>query len=95
MIIEEVFDEQYTPPLPRRLKGHMKGSTKKGNKKRGLRARMPGLLDEEVAADEDDEEDACLSAAVDLLQRLMLCHSRNNQSWWVKLGGRRRPFKSV
>jgi hypothetical protein len=94
MIIEEVFDEQYTPPLPRRLKGHMKGSTKKGNKKRGLRARMAGLLDEEDAAD-DDEEDACLSAAVDLLQRLMLCHSRNNQSWWVKLGGRRRPFKSV
>lgn len=60
MRVEEVFNENYTPPSPRRPLGHMKsrtGATKKGNKKRGLRAREPGLLDEDGGSDEDDEED--------------------------------------
>jgi hypothetical protein len=55
MIVEEVFDKQYTPPTQRRPKGQVKkGSTKKGNKKRGLRARLVRLLSEDEI--DDDEE---------------------------------------
>jgi len=58
MIVEEVFDKQYSPHHQRRPGGHMKkGSTKKGNKKHGLRARLVGLLDEEDGTEDDDEED--------------------------------------
>jgi hypothetical protein len=58
MIVEEVFDKQYTPPPQRRPHGHVrKGSTKKGNTKRGLRARLAGLVDEEDGSDDEDKED--------------------------------------
>lgn len=58
MIVEVVFDDQHTPHPSRRLKGHVrKVSTKKGSKKRGLRARNVGLLDEEDGTEDDDEED--------------------------------------
>lgn len=70
MRVEEVFDKQDTPPPQRRPNGHVRtGVTKKGNKKRGLRARLVGLLDEEVALDEEDEEDDGLVTTVDLLRR--------------------------
>jgi hypothetical protein len=58
MIVEVVFDDKYTPYTQRRPNGHVRqGSTKKGNKKRGLRARPVGLLDEQDGTDNDDEED--------------------------------------
>jgi hypothetical protein len=58
MIVEVIFDEQYTPTPQRRPNGHVrKGSTKKGNKKRGLRARLVGLLNELDGLEDDDEED--------------------------------------
>jgi hypothetical protein len=54
-----VFEKQYTPTPQRRPNGHVrKGSTKKGNKKRGLRARLVGLLDEVDRFEDDDEEDS-------------------------------------
>ena len=69
MIVEVVFDEQYTPHSQRRPNGHVKkGSTKKGNKKRGQRARMVGLLDEKGDSEDDDEEDDWPLAAVHLLR---------------------------
>jgi hypothetical protein len=58
MIVEEVLDKKYTPRTQRRSKGQVrKGVTKKGNKKRGLRARLIGLLDEVEGFEGDDEED--------------------------------------
>lgn len=57
MIVEEVFDKQDTAPSQRRPKGHVvKRSTKKGNKKRGLRTRLVGLVSEEDASEEEEEE---------------------------------------
>lgn len=54
-----ILDEQHTPHSQRRPSGHVKkkGSTKKGNKKCGLRARLVGLLDEEDESEDDGEED--------------------------------------
>jgi hypothetical protein len=58
MIVEVVFDKQYAPPSQRRLNRHVKqGSTKKGNKKRGLRSKLMNLKDEEGGSDDDDDED--------------------------------------
>jgi hypothetical protein len=58
MIVEVIFDKEYTPQFQRRPDGHVKqGSTKKGNKRRGLRARLVSLLDEEDGSDDDDEDD--------------------------------------
>lgn len=59
MIVEEVFHKQNTPPSQRRPHGHVKaGVTKKGNKKRGLRARTVSLLDDELEEVVEDDEDA-------------------------------------
>jgi hypothetical protein len=58
MIVEEVFHKKNTPPSQRRPHGHVKtGVTKKGNKKRGLRARTESLLDDEVADVVEEDED--------------------------------------
>ena len=62
MRVENVFHNENTPPLQRRRSNptHCKsvsGTTKRGNKKRGLRRRVVGLLDEEGASDEDVDED--------------------------------------
>jgi hypothetical protein len=63
MIVEVVFDEQYTPPTQRRPNGQVKkGSTKKGNKKRGLRARLVGLLDKEDGPEDEEDEDSWSSS---------------------------------
>jgi len=74
MIVEVVFDDQHTLQPPRRPTGHVKkGSTKRGNKKRGLRVRLAGLMEDDEGADDDDEEDVSIPAAVDLLRRLFVC----------------------
>jgi hypothetical protein len=57
MRVEKVFDKKYMPYSQRRPSGRsVKASTKRGNKKRGLRARLVSLLDE-VSESEDDEEE--------------------------------------
>lgn len=64
MIVEEVFNKRNTPHSQRRPHGHVKtGVTKKGNKKRGLRARAVSLLDDEAAeVVEEDEDDWILGS---------------------------------
>ena len=58
MIVEKVFEKQNTPPPQRRPTGHVKqASTKKGNKKRGLRTRLASLLGEEDGPEDDEDED--------------------------------------
>lgn len=58
MIVEEVFKNEHTSPSQRRPNGHvMKRSTKKGHKKRGLRTRLVGLVGEEDASENDEDED--------------------------------------
>jgi len=58
MIVEEVFEKQNTPTHQRRPNGHVKkASTKKGNKRRGLRTRLAGLIGEEDGSEDDGEED--------------------------------------
>lgn len=53
---EVAHDEKYTPHLQRRPNGHAAtGVTKRGNKKRGLRARSSVVI-EELESDEEDEE---------------------------------------
>lgn len=60
MIVEEVFEKQNTPTHQRRPNGHVKkASTKKGNKKIGLRERLAGLVSEEDESEDDEEEDDC------------------------------------
>ena len=63
MTVEEVFNKRNTPPSQRRPHGHVRtGVTKKGNKKRGLRARAVSLLDDEaVEVVEEDEDGRILS----------------------------------
>jgi hypothetical protein len=69
MMLEVLHDEKYTPPSQRRPNGHVVlGGTKKGNKKRGLRVRLAGLLEKELEADEEEEEDDLTSMTVDLLR---------------------------
>jgi hypothetical protein len=90
MIVEVVFDEQHTPQPPRRLVRHIKkGSTKRGNKKRGLRVRMAGLLDEDDGTDEDDEEDVSLPGGGRPPAKIVRVLWQHVQSWRVKLGDRR------
>jgi len=58
MIVEKGFDYQNTPLSQRRPYGHVKtGVTKKGNKKRGLRARAVSLLDDDEGSEDEDDED--------------------------------------
>lgn len=58
MKVEVVPDEHNTSPSQRRPNGHLRsGATKKGNKKRGLRARSTSLIDEEEGLEDDQEED--------------------------------------
>lgn len=60
MIVEKVFDKKQSPAFQRRPDGHvLTGQTKKGNKRRGLRGRMAGLLEEETVSGDEDEEDDC------------------------------------
>ena len=67
-----VFDERDKAPSPRRPSGHVQYmGTKKGNKRRGLRGRLAGLLDEDSEVDEEEEDDKRLAAA-DLLYRLLV-----------------------
>lgn len=57
--MKKVFYQRIERLPQRRPSGHAVGKhgTKRGNKKRGLRARVLSLLDEEGASDEEDEED--------------------------------------
>jgi hypothetical protein len=58
MIVEVVFEKHHPPSPQRRPTGHVRPrSTKKGNKKRGLRSRLVNLLDEETESEDEDEED--------------------------------------
>jgi hypothetical protein len=60
MIVEEVFEKQNTPTHQRRPNGHVKqASTKKGNKKRSLRAQVAGLIGEEDGSEDGEEEEDC------------------------------------
>ncbi|KAK1915654.1 hypothetical protein P3342_003464 [Pyrenophora teres f. teres] len=60
------------PLSQRRLHGHVKtGVTKKGNKKRGLRARAVSLLEDDESSEDEDDEDEWFWAVVDLLRRLV------------------------
>lgn len=60
MIVEEVFEKQNTPTHQRRPNGHVKkASTKKGNKKRGLRTLLASLVGVEDGSEDDEEEDDC------------------------------------
>lgn len=94
MIVEEVFNKRNTPPSQRRPHGHVKtGVTKKGNKKRGLRARAVSLLDDEMAEAEEDEDGGALDSGRPpaLTGRFSLCSKMGKggqQSARVKLGDR-------
>lgn len=59
MIVEAVPEEHNTPPSQRRPNGHLRsGATKKGNKKRSLRARLISLFDEEEEPENAQDEDS-------------------------------------
>jgi hypothetical protein len=95
MIVEEVFDKQYTPPTQRRPKGQVKrGSTKKGNKKRGLRTRSVRLLSEDESSDDDEESDWPVSSGRPRstntpAQPAWFVKSESVwTSWWVSIGDR-------
>jgi len=75
MIVEKVFDYQNTLLSQRRLQGHVKTrATKKGNKKRGLRACAVSLLDDEYDSENEDDEDEWFWTAADLLRLLVTSH---------------------
>ncbi|KAI1528781.1 hypothetical protein PtrSN002B_009395, partial [Pyrenophora tritici-repentis] len=58
------------PLSQRRPHGHVKtGVTKKGNKKRGLRARAVSLLEDDESSEDEDDQDEWYLAAVYLLRR--------------------------
>jgi hypothetical protein len=57
MRTEAILDERDKTPSQRRPRGHVQSaSTKKGNKRRGLRGRLVGLLDEDGGVDEEEED---------------------------------------
>lgn len=62
--LEVVFDQRESPLYQRRPYGHpTRRGTKRGCKKRSLRARLLSLLGEESGANEEDDEDAVLGLA--------------------------------
>ncbi|KAF2637080.1 P-loop containing nucleoside triphosphate hydrolase protein [Massarina eburnea CBS 473.64] len=94
--LEAVFDKWNTPLSQRRPHGQLKWrGTKKGNKKRGLRARMLSLSDEESGSNEDDEEDddkgSWASQSANILtisaRACDLADKKRKHDWWDRPRG--------